>query len=131
VLFLAGITNINPDLYEAAENRWSQCTPKVYENHHSAATTVIIFVVLTTIIGCFQIFEEPFMIFAGGGGGGGQVPIIGGPENSCLTGVWLLYDVAFGTIMKFGYGSAIAYTMFVFIALVSVGLYRIMQRRES
>lgn len=122
VLFLAGITNISPDLYEAAEIDGANSFQRFTYITMPLLRPVVIFVVLTTMIGCFQIFDEPFMILAG---------VAGGPENSCLTGVWLLYDTAFGTIMKFGYGSAIAYMMFVFIALISISLYRVMQQRDE
>lgn len=117
VMFMAGITNISEEIYEACEidgasgwTRFSKVTLPLIK-------PVAIFVTLTTLIGCFQIFEEPLLLFSGGGSGRG---LVGGPQGAALTGVWLMYDVAFGTVMDYGYGAAIAYGLFVAIALVTL-----------
>lgn len=127
VLFMAGITNINPSLYEAAEIDGVNALQKFSRITVPLLRPTIIFVILTTMIGCFQIFDEPLMIFSTAGSSG----MVGGPNNAVLTGVWMIYDTAFGNILRFGYGAAIAYGLFVFIAILTVGVNRLMQRREN
>jgi len=129
VLFMAGITNINPALYEAAEIEGANAFQKFFKITLPLLKQVTVFVVLTTMIGCFQIFEEPFMLFSAGSGVGGQV--VGGPDNSCLTGVWLLYDTALGTVMRFGYASALAFGLFLFIAIITVVVNSFINRGEE
>ncbi len=126
-LFMAGITNINPSLYEAAEMDGVNAVQKFAHITVPLLRPTIIFVVLTTMIGCFQIFDEPLMIFSTAG----SSSMVGGPDNAVLTGVWMIYDTAFGNILRFGYGAAIAYGLFVFIAILTIGVNRLLQRRDN
>ena len=125
VLFLAGITNINPDLYEAGEIDGANWLQRQIYIVMPMLKPVTIFVILTTMIGCFQIFEEPFMIFRAVG------RVVGGPDNSVLTGMWLFYDRSFGTTMRFGYGSAIAFSLLIVIALLTFFVNRILKAGED
>ncbi len=125
VLFMAGITNINTDIYEASEidgvNAWQRVTRITLP----LLKPVTIFVVLSTLIGCFQIFEEPFMIFSVAG------KMVGGPNNSVLTGIWLFYDTAFSNQLRNGYASAIAVCLFIVIAVISFIANRLMNGKEE
>ncbi|MCM1134094.1 MAG: sugar ABC transporter permease [Clostridium sp.] len=126
VLFMAGITKINSDLYEACEidggNFW-KCTRYITI---PLLKPVTIFVVITTIIGCFQIFEEPYMIFSAVAG-----KTVGGPDNAVLTGLWYFYDTAFRHQMRFGYGAAIGMTLFVVIAIISFVANKLLHGKED
>lgn len=123
VLFLAGITNIKADLYEAAEidgaNGWQKTRYIILP----LLKPVTSFVIITTMIGCFQIFEEPFMIFKVMG------KLVGGPNNAVLSGMWYFYDTAFGSTMRYGYGCAIAFGLLVCIAILTVFVNLILKRR--
>jgi multiple sugar transport system permease protein/cellobiose transport system permease protein len=127
VLFIAGITNINPSLYEAAEIDGVNGLQKFAHITVPLLKPTIIFVVLTTMIGCFQIFDEPLMIFSTAG----SSSMVGGPDQAVLTGVWMIFDTAFGNILRFGYAATVAYGLFVFIAILTIGVNRLMQRRED
>ena len=113
VMFMAGITNISPDLYEASEIDGANSIQRVFRITLPLLKPVTIFVVLSTMIGCFQIFEEPFMIFNVAG------RLVGGPNNSVLTGIWLFYDTAFNNQFRSGYAAAIALCLIVVIAIIS------------
>ena len=125
VLFLAGITNIKADLYEAAEidgaNGWQKTRYIILP----LLKPVTSFVIITTMIGCFQIFEEPFMIFKVMG------KLVGGPNNAVLSGMWYFYDTAFGSTMRYGYGCAIAFGLLVCIAILTVFVNLILKRRSD
>ncbi len=111
MLFLAGITNIKADLYEAAEIDGANSQQKTRYIILPLLKPVTSFVIITTMIGCFQIFEEPFMIFKVMG------KLVGGPNNAVLSGMWYFYDTAFGSTMRYGYGCAIAFGLLVCIAI--------------
>jgi multiple sugar transport system permease protein/cellobiose transport system permease protein len=125
ILFLAGLTNINKDYYEASEIDGANAFQRMITITVPLLKPVIIFVVITTMIGCFQIFEEPFMIFTITG------KQIGGPDYSVLTGIWLFYETAFNGKFRNGYGAAIAVCLFVIIAIVSFIVNRLMTGKKE
>ncbi|REK71207.1 carbohydrate ABC transporter permease [Paenibacillus paeoniae] len=123
VLFMAGIMSIDKQLYEASEidgaGKWRQLFSITLPN----LKPVMIFVVLTTMIGCFQIFDEPYMIFTGFG-----ATLVGGPQGSALTGTWLIYDTVFGGTFRYGYGSAISFALFILITAITLVVLRFMNK---
>jgi multiple sugar transport system permease protein/cellobiose transport system permease protein len=125
ILFLAGLTNINKDYYEASEIDGANAFQRMTAITVPLLKPVIIFVVITTMIGCFQIFEEPFMIFTITG------KQIGGPDYSVLTGIWLFYETAFNGKFRNGYGAAIAVCLFVIIAIISFTVNRLMTGKKE
>ncbi|MDR2019809.1 MAG: sugar ABC transporter permease [Treponema sp.] len=125
ILFLAGLTNINRDYYEASEIDGANAFQRMRAITVPLLKPVIIFVVITTMIGCFQIFEEPFMIFTITG------KQIGGPDYSVLTGIWLFYETAFNGKFRNGYGAAIAVCLFVIIAIISFMVNRLMAGKKE
>jgi len=125
VLFMAGITNINTDVYEASEIDGASFWQRTFKITLPLLKPVTVFVVLSTLIGCFQIFEEPFMIF------GVANKLIGGPDNAVLSGVWLFYDTAFSNQLRNGYASAIAVCLFIVIAVISFGMNKLMKGKEE
>lgn len=125
VLFMAGITNINTDIYEASEIDGASFWQRTKCITLPLLKPVTVFVVLSTLIGCFQIFEEPFMIFSVAGN------MVGGPDNSVLTGIWLFYDTAFSNQLRNGYAAAIAICLFIVIALISFVTNKLMNGKED
>lgn len=117
VMLMAGITNISEDIFEACDIDGANGWQRFAHITLPLLKPIVIFVTLTTLIGCFQIFEEPLLLFSGGGSGIGAV---GGPRGSVLTGVWMMYDTGFGTVMRYGYGATISYGLFIAIGLVTL-----------
>ncbi|MDR1287017.1 MAG: sugar ABC transporter permease [Treponema sp.] len=128
VMFMAGITNISDDIFEACEIDGANGWQRFWYVILPMVKPVAVFVTLTTLIGCFQIFEEPLLLFSGGGSGRG---LVGGPRGAALTGVWLMYDTAFGDIMNYGFGASISYGLFLAIALVTLVFNRIVKIGDS
>lgn len=126
VMFLVGITGISRQLYEAADLDGASKMQQFRYVTLPMLRPVMVFVILTTMIGCFQIFDEPYMLFTGMG-----ASVVGGPEGVALTGTWLIYDNVFGSLSRFGYGSSIAYMLFLFICLVSFVTFRLMNKGED
>ncbi len=101
VYFLAALQNVSPELSEAAHmdgaGRWKQFRHVVLPAIRPVGT----FVVLLSVIGSFQLFELPYILFS-------NIP--GGPDNRALTLVMYLYQTGFQT-GDLGYASAIGWAM--------------------
>lgn len=120
IIYLAGLQSIPSVLYEAARIDGASSIQTFFRITIPLMRPVILFTVITSTIGGMQIFTESqvFMGDSGGPGAGG------------MTIVLYLYQQAF-TKNLFGYGSAVAWGLFVIIALFSVINWAIVQRTGS
>lgn len=102
IIFMAGLQNIPPQLYEAAQidgaNAWRQFR---YITLPLLGPTFL-FVALMTMIGYFQVFAEPYVMTQGG------------PANRTLSVVLLMYEEGFRW-WNMGYASAAAFLLFLLI----------------
>ncbi|NCB91797.1 MAG: sugar ABC transporter permease [Clostridia bacterium] len=117
-IYLAAMTSMPAEVYEAAAvdgaSRFKIFT-KITIPMLSGTTR---FLIITSLIGGLQMFEEPKLLFSGWAAlGNGQT---GGPGNTALTVVWKFYNDAFNLDSRLGYGSAIAYTLFIIIMIFSI-----------
>lgn len=124
ILLMAGMTNINPEILEAATVDGANEIQKFFRITIPLLKPVFAFVIVTTMIGCFQTFEEPLMLFTSSN----SRTFVGGPESSCLTAIWLVYDTAFNNFAQFGYGSAISVVMFIVISVISFFVMKLLNR---
>lgn len=115
LFFIAGITNIDRSIYEAAELDGVSPVQKLFRITLPMLRPVMKFVGLTTTINTFQLFDELIMLFSNTNG----LVKVGGPSNSVLTPIWIMYDTAFSGVPRYGYAAAIAVSTFAVIALVS------------
>jgi multiple sugar transport system permease protein/cellobiose transport system permease protein len=115
VLYLAGISSISLELYEAAKIDGSNSLNTFFRITLPQLQPVTIFVVITGLIGGLQLFDEPVLLFRQTMGG-----LLGGPGKSVLTVNWYMYDTSFGSMSQWGYGSAISFVLFVIIAVFSM-----------
>ena len=115
LFFIAGITNIDTSIYEAAELDGVTPVQKMFWITLPMLRPVMKFVGITTMITTFQLFDELLMLFTNIYG---EVKV-GGPSNSVLTPIWLLFDTAFSGIPRYGYAAAIAVATFIVISIVS------------
>ena len=129
-LFLAGMTNISPDLLEAAEVDGASYFQKLLKIIVPLLKNIILFIVITGTIGGLQLFDAPQMLFSSGI----TVRALGGPGRSGLTAVWYLIDTSFGRSTgtpQMGYGAAISYSLFLIIGVISFVNYSIIGRRRD
>ena len=77
---------------------------------------VILFNVVMAIIGTFQVFAEPYIMTGGG------------PEDKTRFVAMFVYDQAF-QFQRVGYGSAVAWVLFLMIVILTVLAFRISQKR--
>ncbi len=111
VIFLAGLQTIPGDLYEAAEvdgaNRWQRFKGITLP----LMRPTLLFGAVITGIGYVQFFEEVFVMTEGG------------PLNATLSLALYAYDqFSFG---NYGYTAAIAFILFLAIAMLTVVQFRL------
>jgi len=116
VIYLAALQNIPDSLYEAAELDGANAFKKFIYITVPNLRPVTSFVIIMGLIGTFQLFDQSF-IFSGGSGG---------PDNSTLTVVLLIYQYAFKSLGTMGYAAAIA----VMLSIVILGA-TLLQRKFS
>jgi multiple sugar transport system permease protein len=113
LIFLAGLQDISASIYEASEIDGANAIQKFFYITIPMLRPVIFFVVTVGIIGCFQVFDQIFVMTAGG------------PLDSTTTVTYLIYKWAFrDTTIKMGQASALA----VVLTLIILG-FTLLQRR--
>lgn len=107
LLFLAGLQNISPDMYEAAEidgfSKWAQFR---YITMPLLKPTSL-FILLTTFISAFKLIIQPMVMTQGG------------PMNSTMTVVYYIYQTGF-TDRMVGYSSSIALLFGTIIGVITI-----------
>lgn len=120
VIYLAALQGIPDSLYEAADLDGASAIQKFFYITVPNLRPVTSFVVIMGIIGTFQLFDQSY-IFSGGSGG---------PNNSTLTVVLLIYQYAFKNLGTMGYAAALAFALAIVI-LVATLIQRKFSKEES
>ncbi len=110
IIYLAALTGVNRELYEAASVDGASLWRKVWHVTLPQLRGVLLVTMILQIIGTAQVFLEPYLFTSGG------------PTNSTLTVLLLIYDYAFGNSLGGDYGAATALSLMlaVFLALFSL-----------
>lgn len=124
VMFLAGLSGIPDELYEAASIDGANWWKRFIHITIPMLKNTFVFLTTTSLISGLQLFAEPQLLFSRAGGA------VGGPGRSCLTVIWYMYDTAFKRF-DFGYGAAIAYGLFLIILLCSTGSIKNIVKEED
>jgi len=106
LIYLGGLQGIPSALYEAAEVDGAGSWRRFIHITIPMMTPVIFFNAVMGIIGALQVFVGPFIMTGGG------------PHNSSLFLVLYLYRNAF-QYFQMGYASALAWTLFIYIMILS------------
>ncbi len=107
VLYVAGLQSIPTELYEAAKIDGATKWQTIRRITLPLLKPTTLFVISINSIRSFQIFTEIFTLTGGG------------PANSTQTIVHYLYDVSFRKF-EMGYGSAVAYILFLIIMIITL-----------
>jgi multiple sugar transport system permease protein len=109
IIYLAALMSVDRDLYDAASVDGAGLWRKIWHITLPQLRGVLLVTFMLQIIGTAQVFLEPYLFTSGG------------PANSTLTVLLLIYDYAFGNSLGGDYGSATALSLMlaVFLALFS------------
>ena len=109
IIYLAALTGVNRELYEAASVDGASLLHKVWHITMPQLRGVMLLTLILQLIGTAQVFLEPYLFTSGG------------PVNSTLTVLLLIFDYAFGNSLGGDYGSATALSLMLatFLALMS------------
>lgn len=121
IIYLAALVGVRPELYDAAEVDGASLWQKVWHVTMPQLRGVMLITLILQIIGTSQIFLEPYL-FTGGG-----------PANSTLTILLLIYDYAFANSLGGNYGMATALSVMlaVFLAALSAVYFRLTRSWSS
>ena len=126
LLYLAAMQSIPYDLYEASAVDGARTWRQFFHITIPMLRPVIIFTVIISTIGGLQLFTEPYLfqpIKAAATGGSGR---------QYQTVAMYLYEKAFGSSQfDFGYAAAIAWCMFLLIAVIAFLNFLLVRRIRS
>jgi multiple sugar transport system permease protein len=119
VIYLAALQDIPVSLYEAATldgvSKWDQFISITVP----LLKPVTFFIVVMGVIGTFQLFDQSYIFSAGSGG----------PNNSTLTVVLLIYQYAFKSL-DMGYAAALA-LMLAAVIMIATLIQRVFFKEEN
>jgi multiple sugar transport system permease protein len=107
IIYLAALTAVNPELYEAASVDGAGLWKKIWHVTLPQMRTVLLVTMILQIIGTAQVFLEPYLFTSGG------------PDNATMTVLLLIYDYAFGNSLGAAYGEAAALSLML-VAFLTV-----------
>lgn len=119
VIYLAALQDIPVSLYEAAKIDGANQFDQFISITVPLLKPVTFFIVVMGVIGTFQLFDQSY-IFSGGSGG---------PNNSTLTVVLLIYQYAFKSL-DMGYAAALA-LMLAAVIMVTTLIQRRFFKQEN
>lgn len=102
IIYLAAITMIDRELYDAAEVDGASIWRRIWHVTLPQLRGTMLILLLLQIIGVFQVFAEPFLLTDGG------------PENGTITILMLVYR----RFLKGDYGGAAALSVIMAVILV-------------
>jgi multiple sugar transport system permease protein len=105
IIYLAALTSVSPELYDAAEVDGAGIWQKIWHVTLPQLRGILLVTFILQIIGTAQVFLEPFLITGGG------------PVNSTLTILQLIYRYAFTNSIGGDYGKATALSIMLALVL--------------
>lgn len=125
IVLMAGVQGIPKDYFEAAAidgaGRWRV----FFKITLPLLKPILLYVFITSLIGGLQLFDLPFLMCGAAG-----PSTSGEPSGTLQTAVMYLYKFGFET-HQVGYASAIAYTLFIIILIVSIIQFKLLGSKED
>lgn len=120
LVYLAALKGVPKELHEAAELDGAVGLRRFVFTTLPLIRPALAFGVVMSFIGASQVFGQIYIITNGGGG----------PAYSTLSVILYMYQQGFSNY-ELGYASAVAYTLFVLVLLVTFGLLRGLRASEA
>lgn len=107
IFYLAGLQNIDPAIYEAAKIDGASAWDRMTKITIPILKPIILLTTIMSTNGTLQIFDET------------QNLTSGGPANATLSVSQYIYRLSFEYVPRFGYAAAIAFVVFIIVAVLS------------
>ncbi|GAA1709924.1 carbohydrate ABC transporter permease [Streptomyces yatensis] len=127
LIFLAGLQTIPTELYEAARVDGAGPVQTFFRITVPMMRPIILFALVVSTVTGLQSFTEPQVLLANTNN---TSTFAGGPGNSGQTMVLYFFQQSFDN-NDFGYGAAIAWGIFLVVAIFSIVNWRLVQRGEK
>ncbi|MBU3863095.1 sugar ABC transporter permease [Streptomyces sp. 4503] len=127
LIFLAGLQTIPSELYEAARVDGAGPVHTFFRITVPMMRPIILFTLVVSTVTGLQSFTEPQVLLANTNN---TSTFAGGPGNSGQTMVLYFFQQSFDN-NDFGYGAAIAWGIFLVVAIFSIVNWRLVQRGEK
>jgi multiple sugar transport system permease protein len=113
IIYLAALLNVPPELYDAAEVDGASIWRKIWHITLPQLRAVLFVTLILQLVATAQLFTEP-LLFTGGG-----------PANSTMTVLLLIYRYAFQNSLGGDYGMAAALSVMLaaFLAVFTAGYF--------
>ena len=118
IIYLAALLSVPPELYDAAEVDGASIWRKIWHVTLPQLRGVLFIMLILQVIATAQVFLEPFL-FTGGG-----------PNNSTVTVLVLIYRYAFQNSLGGNYGEATALSVMlaIVLAVLSFAYFKLTER---
>lgn len=107
IIYLAGLQGIPTELYEAAEVDGAGMLARFRYITWPLLSPTTFFILITSTIAHFQMFVQPYVMTEGG------------PADSTMTYVYLIYNKAFGWF-RMGEACAMAWMLFILVIILTL-----------
>jgi len=111
VIFLAGLLNVPPSLYEAAQIDGAGAVRRFFTITLPMLSSTIFYMVVMGLIGSFQVFTQSYVLTSGG------------PLYSTYFYNLMIFEAAFRS-QQMGYASALAWVLLVIILVFTLAIFR-------
>lgn len=110
IIYLAALVSVPPELYDAADVDGAGVLRKIWHVTLPHLRGILLITLILQVIGTAQVFLEPYLFTDGG------------PDNSTLTVLLLVYDYAFANTTGGDYGKATALSIMLALTLAAFSL---------
>ncbi|WP_028545486.1 carbohydrate ABC transporter permease [Paenibacillus taiwanensis] len=117
IIYMAGLSNISEELYEAAEIDGATGLKKFFNITIPLLRPTTFFLLITMLIGSFKVFDIISYLTEGG------------PDNSSTVIVFRIYQEGFVNY-NMGYASAISWLLFAIIGLITAATWKLRQEES-
>ena len=107
IFYLAGLQNIEPSIYEAADLDGANAFDKFFRITAPMLKPIILMTTIMSSIGTLQLFDEVVNITGGG------------PANATMTISQYIYNLSFKFTPNFGYAATVSYAVVIIVAILS------------
>ena len=125
VLYLAGLSNIPDDYYEAAALDGANPWQRFWAVTWPLLRPTTLFCLVFSVLASFQVFGQSYVLFTAIPGGSES-----GPARSGLTLALYMYLQGFRQY-EIGYGTSIAYLMFALVLILTLLQFRLLRERDE